>query len=70
MPVRDLTVVLSIIDRGSKILDAILQKKAQLEGKDINVTASVDADTSGAEALEGSLDQLDGAASKVKGDPG
>ena len=67
MPVRDLTVVLSIIDRGSKILDAILQKKAQLEGKEINVKASVDGDTSGADALEGSLDQLDGTAAKVKG---
>ncbi|MFB3764826.1 MAG: hypothetical protein ACE14P_06205 [Methanotrichaceae archaeon] len=65
MPVRNLEVLFDVVDRGSKILDPILAKLEKLEGKKVTAEASVEADTSGAEALEGALASLDGAGKKV-----
>jgi len=65
MPVRDLTILFQIIDKASNILDPILNKLDQVDGREIVASASVDADTSGADALEGALASLDSANQKV-----
>src|SRR5512143_3902685 len=69
MPIRDLTILLQIIDKASRVLDPILTKLDAVDGTEIEIGVNMDPGQAAAQAsaFGSSLESLQSASDKVSG---
>lgn len=67
MPIRDLTILLQIIDKASRVLDPILTKMDAVDGTEIEIGVNMDPGQAAAQAsaFESSLESLQSASDRV-----